>query len=114
MSGPRFYDGQPVVCVWNKNEWKDIAAWPAGQPVPKKGHRYTVDRSYAHPFYDSLFGVTLREIQESWAYNQDGFAPVTEKTVEEIRREAMRPPQELHEEHEDWLAECQREKENVS
>lgn len=107
---PRFYDGQPVACVWGPENFAELArsrgcpnggTW-RGQ-FAEKGSRYVVLATVNDPWGYGWLGVVLSEIPDV-AYAQEGFVPITEEKVNEILREALRPPLELIEEWSDEIA----------
>lgn len=86
--GPRFYDGQPVVCVWDVQEWEKWGFAQAGMPRPVKGVVYTVTHSVPEPIHGLLWGVVLAGYRP-FAYLEMGFEPVTENRVQAIIAQAM-------------------------
>jgi hypothetical protein len=79
----RFYQGQPIVCVWTEEEWLNrlsqsgrLYLMSLGIHIPVKGQRYTADR-YAT---EQPMNLSLVEIPDEPRpfYIEDGFEPATD------------------------------------
>src|SRR5262249_48956152 len=88
VSRPRFYRGQPVVCIWSREQWEPVH--PRLVPyIPVKGRQYVISDIQTHP--DGMVLVWVTATPGVW-YDQDGFAPVTDGTVRDIMRKALDNP----------------------
>jgi hypothetical protein len=96
----RFYNGQPVVCVW---DWANFVRGVqgrygpgrSGSPNPGLGQNYHVVRSLSA--YGACY-VTLRERPSYAAFVEDAFEPLTENAVRALEAIATDVPEETRRE----------------
>lgn len=89
----RFYDGQPVVCVWEREKWGPELF----EFVPTLGQRCVVVQSRPNPVCISRIDVELRESRPRVWYDERGFEPITENQVRALEAIATDVPDNVSE-----------------
>ena len=90
----RFYDGQPVVCVWTPEQWDPVLlGFERYKPV--LGARYVILASRGR--VECGLGhvpdaVSLVEFGPAIIFNEEGFAPVTDGQVRGMIERATKLP----------------------
>jgi hypothetical protein len=94
----KFYDGQPIVCVWDAEQWGPI--YP-GSTIPRKGGRFTAGPTISEEELRLIYcnptpgaRVCIREYGTCW--NERGFEPVTENRVRALEAISTDMPDEVY------------------
>jgi hypothetical protein len=79
---PKFYEGQPIVCIWDRAKWLSRNCGYNPYTVPVLGKVYRVGEYYG--LYPVPLHIYVQELPSDTVYSEDGFEPLTKNLVQDL------------------------------